>query len=335
MEFEKQRVKLLNEMPGFSGVLSLSRKNEVLYEEAFGLAILNEAVPNTLGTRFPVASGSKIFTAVAALKLVENGALSLSDSVTRLLPDAFPFMDENVSVRHLLTHTSGFQDYFKEEENENYADLWKNLPMYAMRRPEDFLVLLKDNSMVFQPGEKFSYNDGGFVILSMLIESVTGRSFPEVVKETIFLPAHMEESGYFAMNALPPNTALGYYEEKPGHLVSNIYAIPVIGGGDGGAYTTVSDMRRFWTALQSGKLIQEPLLSEMCSVQAENEQDRYGYGVWIRKDDPSIPGLYVMGADPGISMVSDYDPNTEVLLTILSNRENQAFEAYRILKDLR
>ena len=103
---------------------------------------MNEAVPNTVGTRFPVASGSKIFTAVAALKLVEKGALSLTDSVTALLPDTFPFMDSRVTVRHLLTHTSGFQDYFKEDANENYADLWKNLPMYGMRTPKDFLVLL-------------------------------------------------------------------------------------------------------------------------------------------------------------------------------------------------
>jgi CubicO group peptidase (beta-lactamase class C family) len=334
MEIEKRRKKLLNELPGFSGVLSLCRKNEVLYEEAFGLAVVNEAVPNTVGTRFPVASGSKIFTAVATLKLVEKGALTLTDSVTALLPDTFPFMDSRVTVRHLLTHTSGFQDYFKEDANENYADLWKNLPMYAMRTPKDFLVLLKDNQMEFQPGEKFSYNDGGFVILSMLIESVTGKSFPEVVKETVFLPAEMEESGYFAMNALPPNTALGYYEEAPGQLVSNIYAIPVIGGGDGGGYTTVSDMRRFWHALQSGKLIEEPLLSEMCSVQAENEKESYGYGVWIRKNASSVSGLSVMGADPGISMVSDYDLSTGLLLTILSSRENQAFEAYRIMKDL-
>ncbi|MFH5837163.1 serine hydrolase domain-containing protein [Proteiniclasticum sp. C24MP] len=335
MEIEKRRKTLLNELPGFSGVLSLTRKNEVLYEEAFGLAVVNEAVPNTVGTRFPVASGSKIFTAVAALKLVEKGALSLTDSVTTLLPDSFPFMDRSVTVGHLLTHTSGFQDYFREDADENYADLWKNLPMYAMRTPKDFLVLLKDNRMEFQSGEKFSYNDGGFVILSMLIESVTGQPFPEVVKETVFLPAAMEESGYFAMNALPPNTALGYYEEEPGQLVSNIYAIPVIGGGDGGAYTTVSDMRRFWKALQSEKLLQDPLLLEMCSVQAENEKERYGYGVWIRKDASPVSGLYVMGADPGISMISEYDLKTELTLTILCNREDQAFKAYGIMNNFR
>lgn len=332
MDIEEIRRKVLNEMPGFSGVLSLRKNSEVLYEEAFGLAVLNEAVPNDADTRFPTASGSKIFTAVTLLKLIEDGALSLDDAVVTLLPDYFPFMDEKVSIRHLLTHTSGFQDYFDEEENTDYEDLWENLPMYSMRTPKDFLLLLKDRKMEFTPGERFKYNNGGYVILSMVVESVTGRAFPEVVKEMVIQPAGMEKSGYFAMNDLPGNTALGYYEAEKNQLVSSIYAIPVIGGGDGGAYITASDMSRFWSALLEGKLIGEPLLSDMCSVQAESQDQCYGYGVWIQKDKDAPSKFYVTGADPGISMISQYDLNGKLLLTILSNRDEQAFKAYHIVR---
>lgn len=335
MNSENISSEIHNTIPEFSGVISLSKNGIPIYEEAFGHSVLNEEVPNDIHTRFPTASGSKIFTAVAVLSLAESGKLSLDDSVLKHLPGHFPYMDEEVTIRHLITHTSGFEDYFDEEVNDDYASLWLDLPMYGLKSPEDFLVLLKEKKMEFKPGERFKYNDGGFVILSMIIEAVTKKSFHEVIDETIFAVAGMESSGYFALNDLPKNTALGYYKDDTGHLLSNIYTIPIIGGGDGGGFTTVSDLSRFWDALVHGKLIHDPLLKEMFfPVNPLEEDELYGYGVWLTQNGDDVTRIYIVGADPGISMLSSYELETGLITTILSNRDDQAFHVNRILKQL-
>ena len=333
MNFETIRSEIHNNLPDFSGVISFSKNGIPIYEEAFGHSVLNEEIPNDIHTRFPTASGSKIFTAVAILRLVESGKLSLDDSVVTHLPGHFPFMNEEVTVKYLLTHTSGFEDYFDEEENDDYASLWSNLPMYGLKSPDDFLVLLKDKKMEFKPGERFKYNNGAFVILSMIIEAVTKKPFHDVIKEHIFTVADMQCSGYFALNDLPKNTALGYYKDETGNLLSNIYTVPIIGGGDGGGYTTVSDIMRFWNTLVQGKFIHVPLLKEMISSKSPREEDEpYGYGVWLVKKDSDITRLYIVGADPGVSMISDYDLETDLICTILSNRDDQAFQVREIVK---
>ncbi len=330
------RTKLLNAHPNFSGVISYSEQDTVLFEEAFGLAVVNEEVPNQIHTRFPMASGSKIFTAAAVLKLVEEGRLSLEDPVAYYLPDHFPHMDEHVTLWHLLTHTSGFMDYFDEEENDDYSGIWKDLPMYSMKNPDDFLVLLGDREMEFSPGERFKYNNGAFVILSMVIEHVSERKFVDYVSENIFEAANMDDSGYFPMNNLPKGTAVGYTENENGTLISNIYSIPIIGGGDGGGYTTAGDLRRFWTALTEGKILKDELVRAMITahIAADDEGDYYGLGVWIRKKEEDTETIYIVGADPGISMISQFNLTDRKTLTVLSNQDDEGFNVRRTFLDL-
>ena len=334
MNTARIRTEILNAHPDFSGVISLSERDKVIFEEAFGLAVLNEEVPNKIHTRFPVASGSKIFTAAAVLKLAEEGRLSIEDPVAYYLPDHFPHMDEYVTLKHLLTHTSGFCDYFDEEENDDYTSIWKDLPMYNMKSPDDFLVLLKDREMEFSPGERFKYNNGAFVILSMVIEHVSQRKFTDYVSEIVFEAAGMHESGYFALNDLPKDTAIGYSENEEGNLISNIYSIPIIGGGDGGAFTTAGDLRRFWIALTEGKILKDELVKEMIRIHVHaDENDYYGLGVWTRKNGDETEMIYVVGADPGISMLSQYNPADDKIITVLSNRD-EAFTVRRTFLDL-
>lgn len=334
MDTARIRTEILNAHPDFSGVISLSEHGTVLFEEAFGLAVVNEEVPNQIHTRFPMASGSKIFTAAAVLKLADEGRLSLEDPVAYYLPDHFPHMDEHVTLGHLMTHTSGFMDYFDEEENDDYTGIWKDLPMYNMKNPEDFLILLRDREMEFSPGERFKYNNGAFVILSMVVEHVTERKFSDYVRENVFEPAEMNDSGYFAMNRLPKDTALGYTENEDGELISNIYSIPIIGGGDGGAYTTAGDLRRFWTALAEGRILKKERVRDMLSVHVHaDEDDYYGLGVWIRKNSDETEMIYIVGADPGVSMLSQYDPDDERIITLLSNLDG-GFQVRRTFLDL-
>lgn len=327
MNTARIRTEILNAHPDFSGVISLSEHGTVLFEEAFGLAVINEEVPNHIHTRFPTASGSKIFTAAAVLKLVEEGRLSLEDPVAYYLPDHFPHMDEHVTIWHLLTHTSGFMDYFDEEENDDYTGIWKDLPMYRMKHPDDFLVLLRDRKMEFSPGERFKYNNGAFVILSMVIEHVSEGKFIDYVRENVFDAADMRDSGYFAMNDLPKDTAIGYTVNEEGKLISNIYSIPIIGGGDGGAYTTAGDLRKFWNALVNGKILSADMVKEMISskVSADDEDDYYGLGVWIRKNGDETETIYIVGADPGLTLISQYSFTDEKIITVLSNQDDEGF----------
>lgn len=331
------RTEILNAHPNFSGVISLSQHGAVIFEEAFGLASISDKVPNHIHTRFPMASGSKIFTSAALLKLVEEDRLSLEDPVAYYLPDHFPHMDEYVTLKHLLTHTSGFQDYFDEEENDDYTSIWNELPMYNMKKPDDFLVLLKDNEMEFSPGARFKYNNGAFVILSMVIEHVSGKKFTEYVSENVFVAAQMKDSGYFAMNNLPHDTAMGYTENEEGKLISNIYSIPIIGGGDGGAYTTSGDLCKFWNALTDGRIIKDELVKDMILAHVpadEDDDDYYGLGVWIKKHGEQTEMIYIVGTDPGISMISQYNTTDHQILTVLSNHDDEAFAVRRTFMNL-
>lgn len=329
------RKKILDLMPEFSGVATYEREGTLLYEEAFGEKIPGEDLPIKPGTAFPTASGCKIFTAVAILKLVEKGEISLGSSVNGILPDTFPHMAHEVTAFHLLTHTSGFRDYFDEAENDDFSGIWSSLPMYSIKTPWDFLPLLRDKTMEFTPGERFKYNNGGYVILSMIIEKISGMSFPEFVSENIFLPAGMFSSGYFPLDSLPVNAVLGYTDDGHGGLKSNIYAVPIMGGGDGGAYTTASDMSLFWKALLKGGLLSEETVKLMCTphVQVSSESLHYGLGVWMETDKEKPLKLFVTGGDPGVSFRSIYRLKDESICTVLCNRDNGSYDATLILEE--
>ncbi len=210
-----------------------------------------------------------------------------------------------VTVGQLLNHTAGVPDYFDEELESDYGALWRERPCYRMTSVRDFLPLFENAPMKAPPGQGFNYCNAGFVLLGLVIEDLTGRDFREVVAERIFGPCGMTHSGYFAMDALPDNTALGYLSEDEADRRTNIYSVPLIGGGDGGAFTTAQDMRRFWTALLAGRILARDWLDRFLapSVQvAERDASwHYGRGVWLRQERGNWI-VSVEGSDPGASM---------------------------------
>lgn len=330
---------ILKRKSDFSGVISLSINGQTNIEEALGEANISEHIPNHVNTRFPTASGSKIFTAVATLKLVEMGKLSLDDSVTVCLPNFFPYMDKSVTIRHLLTHTSGFCDYFDEEENDSdtsYAQVWDGIPMYAMKSPNEFLRLLQNKKMEFEPNYRFKYNNGGFVILSMIIEKISGMNFHLFIQKYIFDACGMRHSGYFSMDNLPSDTAIGYTDNGKGGLKANIYSVPIIGGGDGGAYTTARDMYLFWNSLFNGQVLLIQNVQAMCNPQVKTEEIgvAYGYGVWLDTYDESVVKIHTMGGDPGVSFRSAFYPQGKIVCTVLCNRDVGSYMAFKVMEDM-
>ena len=183
----------------------------MLFARSYGYAVRSERIPNRLDTRFQTASGSKIFTAVAICQLIESGRLALDTHIQDCLPVAFPLFDPGITVRHLLTHNSGITSYFEEDIDPDYEALWQQVPVYRMRTPSDFLPLLENRPMKFRPGERFEYNDGGFVLLGAIVEQVSGMPFREYIQEQTFRKAHMVEFGLFHGRLLTAAHSLGLY----------------------------------------------------------------------------------------------------------------------------
>ncbi|MEE4194448.1 MAG: serine hydrolase [Anaerolineae bacterium] len=313
-----------NDPEPFSGVVHISKGDEVLFAEGFGYAQRAEEILNRPDTRFQMASGCKIFTAVAALKLIEQGKLSLATKLfDHLEPDVLPGFSRDVTVEHLLTHSSGITSYFEEDVNPDYEDLWQDTPVYKVRRPADFLQKFTNPTQKFTPGEKFEYNDGGFILLGLLCEIASGKVFPDLVQELVFDPAGMIDSGYFATDQLPKGSAYAYIHNEDGSWRTNFFAVPIIGAPDGGAYTTGPDMARFWKALFSHQLLSPALTAEMLKPKITTGWDapytHYGYGVWLYNDNGKPLMTYIEGEDPGVALRSAYLHEKDITLTLLGN----------------
>ncbi|RNF39178.1 serine hydrolase [Planococcus salinus] len=311
----------------FSGVALW--KTEELWSAAKGFADRANERPNALTTRFGIASGSKVFTAVTVCQLVEEGKLSLDDLLSELLPETFPAFE--VTIHQLLTHTSGIPDYFDEAIMDDFEELWTKHPMYLMQSGTDFLPLFQHQPMKFAPGEKFHYNNAGFIALGLVVEKITGQEFADAVEERIFKPADMEHAGYFRLDRLPAETAFGYIEEG-GSWRTNQYAIPIKGGADGGAFVTANDMTKFWERLMDYTLLSKDMTQQLLSSHATTEEGAYGYGVWIELEEEIPVKYHVMGYDPGVNFHSGYYPSDGSTLTVLSNNSGGAYEVVELIE---
>ncbi|MHC0035374.1 serine hydrolase domain-containing protein [Pseudoneobacillus sp. C159] len=311
----------------FSGSIFVSNAHEVFLEKSFGYANRSEQIENHSKTRFGIASGCKLFTAIAICQLVEQGKLSFETRLSDCLNDEFKHFDESVTIHHLLTHTSGIPDYFDEEVMEDFEELWVKKPMYHIRKLSDFLPLFQYQPMKTKVGEGFHYNNAGFILLGLVVEEMSGMSFTDYVQEYIFDRAGMGESGYFSFDSLPANTAIGYIDFPDGTWKTNIYSLPVKGGSDGGAFVTVPDMAKLWDALMNFQLLTEAYTNILLTAHTQvNENDYYGYGIWIKKNATgSIFKYHVMGYDPGVSFHSAYYPNLSIKVVVCSNKSKGAF----------
>lgn len=324
-------IAVMNEVD-FSGNVLVKRNNDLLQQHSNGFANRTHSILNNEKTRFGIASGCKIFTSVAICKLVEKGQLSFESKLSDILDIPFPRFDEEITIHHLLTHTAGIPDYFDEEVMEDFADLWVRQPMYLMRNGRDFLPLFQHEPMKLKVGERFHYNNAGYILLGLVVEQVSGKGFTEYVTENIFKRSGMEQSGYFELDTLPSNTALGYIDDEEGSWKSNIYSVPVKGGADGGAFVTAEDMHRFWQALLRFELLSEAMTHQLLTpyINTDEDFDRfYGYGVWVDKKNDSISKYHVMGYDPGVSFHSAYYPESGLVCVVCSNKSEGAFDVFK------
>ncbi|KON87763.1 penicillin-binding protein [Sporosarcina globispora] len=322
----------------FSGVVLVKEKEDITLQLAEGYSDRVNKTANNLGTRFGIASGCKIFTAVGICQLVEKGIISFETRLKDVLEDVFPFFDETITVHHLLTHTSGVPDYFDESIMADFEELWKERPMYLLNHLRDFLPMFQNKKMMFKPGEKFHYNNAGFILLGLIIEKKAGLSFQDYAHCRIFEPCAMKDSGFFRFDNLPKNTAIGYIDNKEdGTWRTNIYSLPIRGGSDGGAYVTAQDMSLFWEGLCNKKLLSEEYTERLMTPHVKvDENEYYGYGLWISKKNEAIYKYHLMGYDPGVSFHSAFYPKDRITVVIPSNKSFGPFTVMEeIEKDLK
>ena len=166
----------------FSGVVRVDRAGDVEFAKAYGLADRGHEIPNTVDTRFGIASGAKGLTALAVVSLIEDGALELTTTARSVLGDDLPLIDDDVTVEHLLAHRSGIGDYLDEDAGHEITDYVMPVPVHELATTEQYLAVLDGHPTVFPPGERFAYCNGGFVVLALIAERASGVPFHELVR---------------------------------------------------------------------------------------------------------------------------------------------------------
>ncbi|MGW9128368.1 serine hydrolase domain-containing protein [Paenibacillus chitinolyticus] len=326
-EIISESMQALKEATGFSGTALAGNKEEVLAAFSGGYANRSEGSLNRADTRFGIASGSKLFTAAAICQLVEKGQLSFDSKLRDCLPLEFKNFDQEITIHHLLTHTSGIPDYFDEETMDNFEDLWTDYPMYRVRRPKDFLPLFAEKKMKHETGRVFHYNNGGYIVLGLVVEHVSGLAFSDYVEQFIFAKANMKDSGYFEADALPERTAAGYIDHEDGSWKTNVFSLPAKGGPDGGAYVTAPDMMKFWESLMTFELLSEKTTSMLLQPHVHVTNDiYYGYGLRMKLRQQDVEKYILMGYDPGVNFRSVYYPKEKRSIVVCSNKSGGAFE---------
>lgn len=254
----------------FSGMVLVVGNGKIIYDKAFGFANLKTKEPLITNSAFYLASVSKQFTAMAIMMLEEQGSLSYHDKLSKYFPE-FPEYANQVTIKHLLTHTSGMVDYY---DSGYFKPGFTN---------DDVLsAMLKQPSLEFTPGEKYAYSNSAYVILSMIVEKVSGMSFREFMEKNILNPLQMNSTIVFDQsNPEIKNRTTGF------NLVGDIDDYNAFTTGGGGMYSTTGDLYLWDQALYTDKLIPQASLNEAFTPTVLNDGtvSNYGYGWMIEYND--------------------------------------------------
>ena len=316
---------------GFAGVVRVDVEGRTDLRAAYGLADRARRTPMTVDTRLGTASGSKTFTALAVLSLVEDGVLSLSTTARSLLGDDLPLVADDVTVEHLLSHRSGIGDYIDEDDPDlDDSGYLMPVPVHELATTEAFVRVLDGYPAKFAPGTSFSYCNSGYVVLALLAERASGVGFHDLVEQRVLRPAGMAGTAFLRSDALPGDAALGYVEVD-GTWLSNVFHLPVRGNGDGGAFTTVDDVHRLWESLFAGRIVSEATLAEMLRPRSERDEhgESYGLGVFLDVDDGAA---ILRGADAGVSFTSIHHPVRRFTSTVIGNTVGGAWPVSRAVR---
>ena len=319
------------ETSGFSGVVRVDLADDEPLVQAHGLADRAHGVPVTEDTRIAVASGAKGFTALTVMRLVEDGVLALGTRARELLRDDLPLIDDAVTIEHLLAHRSGIGDYLDESEEMDLDAHLMPVPVHQLDTAESYLAVLDGFPQAFGPDTAFAYCNGGFVVLALLAERAAGVPFHDLVERHVIDRGGLTRTAYLRSDALPGDAALGYLHPQ-GHadeLRTNVLHLPVVGGGDGGIYTTAADLLTLWQALDQGRIVAPGTWAAMTELRSTDaDGDGYGLGFWLYGEAPAL-----VGSDTGASFTSVHLPG-RATWSVLGNTTEGAWPVVRRLNEL-
>jgi CubicO group peptidase (beta-lactamase class C family) len=256
----------------FNGVVLVSKRGQILYKKAFGIADREWNIPMTIDTKFKIGSISKPFTALIILQLVNEGQIRLDGTIADYIPDYNGEHKDRVSIHHLLTHTSGILNSLQPDEEAIKERLHHNL--------RDLIKYAEETELYFDPGSNFHYSNFGYNILAYIAEKVTGKTFDTLLKEKIFEPAGMMDTKQYSDVQIEERLAKGYeYKLLNGYenamYFDNSYAV-----GSGGLISTAEDLFKWHQALLTDQFISKELKAMLYEP---TEQGQYGYGWGVSK----------------------------------------------------
>ena len=331
----QKRIDELSDAYEFSGVVVIADATNVKFQATCGFASLPFQIPNQIDTRFRVGSITKMFTAVATLQLVDAGTLNLDTKLHEVLDLSASQIPQAVTIEHLLTMTSGIADWF--DESGDWEAAWnkilENHPIYFLRRNQDYLPLFLSLPPESPPGATHKYNGAGYLLLGLVIETLTGQDYEKYVSEQVFSRAGMTSSGFFALDGVDPEVAEGYIPitDSDGNFRSwkkNIYTTTPTGVADGGSYATAADLIRFAQHLRSGDLLSPISTSAMLSPKVSQfdkpfrgYQWMYGYGnIFLLDLEGRIVRYGHTGEEDGASSRLYHYPDSDTTVVILANQ---------------
>lgn len=311
-------------------MVSLDRAGGSEFVKAYGFADRSNKILNTVQTRFATASGSKGLTALAVMSLVERGKLELATTARSLLGEDLPLIADDVTIEHLLAHRSGIGDYLDEDAVDDVSDYVMPVSVHELATTEQFVPLLDGHETVFPAGERFAYNNGGYVLLALLAERASGVGFHQLVQALVCEPAGMVDTAFLRSDELAGGAALGYLSVDGPR--TNVFHLPVRGNGDGGIYTTVADLSAFWSSLFTGRIVSPERVAEMVRPHSDwpEEARRYGLGFHLHATGDAV---WLEGYDAGVSFASLHEPSSSITYSVISNWSEGAWPIVKLLND--
>lgn len=297
------------DQPG--GALLVVIDGKTVYNRGVGLANLETKTPVLPETNFRMASVSKQFTAMCILLLEKQKKLSVDDNLLKFFPDFNPQVGKTVKLRHLLTHTSGIQDYeslMSPAQKEQIFD-------------QDVLNLLKpQDSTYFEPGSRFRYSNSGFCVLAQVVEKVSKKPYLTFITENLFKPLGMNQTTLYEPKRTIPSRAMGYARDKSGKIRFSDQSTTSGTKGDGCVYTSLTDYQKWNDALTSGKLVNLPEQLKHVFHPIEGQTNGfYGLGWFFTQKNGEPQTYFHSGSTCGFSNCVLRIPEKKTLIVLFSN----------------
>jgi len=292
----------------FIGSALVAKGGKVLLEKGYGMANIELGVPNGPDTKFRLGSITKQFTSAAILQLEEQGKLSVNDLACKYVPEC-PDTWKAITIHQLLTHTSGIPSY------TDGGEFMKPAMMRILRTPLEVLLLTKDKSLEFQPGEKYKYDNSGYIFLGVIIEKVSGEKYADYLRKHIFGPLDMQDSGYDVTAEILKNRAAGYAPQPGGGFRNAEYIDMSLPYAAGSLYSTARDLYRWDRSLYTEKVLSKASKEKMWTPVKNNYG--YGWGINVRGRKQVSHG----GGINGFSTFIARYPDDDAFVVVLSNNQ--------------